>query len=67
MSRKPKYDLAAMNVGDKIKIPTNSETAQNDLHRLRSAISQYKRLHNKPDVSFKISLNVKFVVCERVS
>jgi hypothetical protein len=56
-----------MNVGDVIKVPTTEQTVQNDLHRLRSAISQHKRLYQKPDIAFKITTYKKNIVCERVS
>jgi hypothetical protein len=68
MSRKPKYELATMEVGHKIKINTSPETSQKDVHCLRSAISQYRRLHNKPDVKYEISLKEdKLITCKRIS
>ena len=69
MSRKPKYQLSTMNVGDQFQINTTNETSQKDVHCLRSAISQFKRLHNKKDATYEISLlqndQKHQIVCKR--
>jgi len=68
MSRKPKYELSTMEIGDKIKINTTPETSQKDVHCLRSAISQYRRLYNKPEIKYEISLkDDKLITCKRIS
>jgi len=68
MSRKPKYELSTMNVGEKIKVDTTPETHKRDVHRLRSAISQYIRLNDKTGVSYEITVKEeKQILCKRLS
>lgn len=66
MSRKPKYDFANLKVGAKIKVETTPETSAIDIHRMRSAISQFKRLHQR-DASFQITLKANTITCKRLS
>ncbi len=69
MSRKPKYQLSNLEIGEKFKVKTTPLTSQKDVHCLRSAISQYKRLYNKSDQTFGINLSAdkNTIVCQRMS
>lgn len=61
-----KYGFANLKVGGKIKLTTTPETSAIDIHRLRSAISQYKRLR-EPDASFEITQKGNLITCKRLS